>query len=506
MSEPNSILDQTCQWESETALLESTQATLEWDERTGMPSDAGPYRAEQITYLSGLIHQRRTDSTQADRIDSLVQLAQGQPEESDLVVTARYLKRNLSRRQKLPLELVQAMTKAVVLGQQSWSQARKAQSFKDFLPSLKTIVKLKREEAQLLAIDGSAYNGLLDEYEEGANEAHLQVMFAELRKQLVPIVAEAAEATRVRGSIFTQPSIPIAQQRTFNQIVAKEVGFNFEAGRLDETDHPFCTTLGPRDCRILTRYFENDLLSSLFSTLHEAGHGMYEQGLPANHFGLPLGSYASLGIHESQSRLWENAVGRSLPFWQWCTPLLKKHFTGFFTQADADTIYRYTNSVSPSLIRVESDEATYNLHIAIRFELEQKLISGVLEPSDLPEAWNAAYLEYLGIKPSHHAEGCLQDVHWSAGLFGYFPTYTLGNLIAAQWMEAIKESLGDLGELHRQGDFQPLLDWLRTNVHQHGKRYTPGHLVERVTGRPLSAIPFVKYLTRKLTDTGLLAG
>jgi carboxypeptidase Taq len=233
---------------------------------------------------------------------------------------------------------------------------------------------------------------------------------------------------------------------------------------------------------------------------------MYEQGLPANHFGLPLGSYASLGIHESQSRLWENAVGRSLPFWQWCTPLLKKHFAGFFTQADADTIYRYTNSVSPSLIRVESDEATYNLHIAIRFELEQKLISGVLEPSDLPEAWNAAYLEYLGIKPSHHAEGCLQDVHWSAGLFGYFPTYTLGNLIAAQWMEAIKESLGDLGELHRQGDFQPLLDWLRTNVHQHGKRYTPGHLVERVTGRPLSAIPFVKYLTRKLTDTGLLAG
>lgn len=505
MNEPSSLAETTFQWERETALLESTQATLEWDERTGMPSEAGAYRAEQITYLSGLIHQRRTDTTQAERIDALVQLATTQPDNAELVVTARYLKRNLSRRQKLPLELVQAMTKAVVLGQQAWSQARKARSFADFLPSLSTIVKLKREEAQLLAMDGSPYNGLLDEYEEGAKEAHLQVMFADLRKQLVPIVAAAAEATRKRGSIFHQPTIPIAQQRVFNQLVAKQVGFNFEAGRLDETDHPFCTTLGPRDCRILTRYFENDLLSSLFSTLHEAGHGMYEQGLPAQHFGLPLGSYASLGIHESQSRLWENAVGRSLPFWQWCTPLLKQEFPGSFAQADAEIIYRYTNSVSRSLIRVEADEATYNLHIAIRFELEQKLISGSLEPTDLPDAWNAAYQEYLGITPSHHAEGCLQDVHWSAGLFGYFPTYTLGNLIAAQWMETIQQQIGDLESLHRRGDFRPLLDWLRSNVHKHGKRYTPSQLVERVSGRPLSAIPFVKYLTKKLSDTGLLA-
>lgn len=506
MSEPKSILDQIALWERETALLESTQATLEWDERTGMPSEAGSYRAEQITYLSGLIHQRRTDAAQADRIAALVQLAQPHSEESDLAVTARYLKRNLDRRQKLPLDLVQALTKAVVLGQQAWSQARKVHSFDHFLPNLKTIVKLKREEASLLAIGGSAYNGLLDEYEEGANETQLQVMFADLRRQLVPIVAQAAEATRKRGSIFAQPPIPIAQQRTFNHIVAQAVGFNFGAGRLDETDHPFCTTLGPRDCRILTRYFENDLLSSLFSTLHEAGHGMYEQGLPSEHFGMPLGSYASLGIHESQSRLWENAVGRSLPFWQWCTPVLKQEFPNAFAEANAETIYRYTNSVSPSLIRVEADEATYNLHIAIRFELEQKLISGALEPTDLPDAWNSAYLEYLGIEPSQDAEGCLQDVHWSAGLFGYFPTYTLGNLIAAQWMETIQKTLGELDPLHRRGDFRPLLDWLRTNVHQHGKRYTPSQLVERVSGRPLSAIPFVQYLTKKLSDTGLLAG
>jgi carboxypeptidase Taq len=505
MSEPNSVLDAICQWERETALLESTQATLEWDERTGMPSQAGPYRAEQITYLSGLIHQRRTDAAQSDRIETLVQIASSEPEHSDLAVTARYLKRNLVRRQKLPLDLVQATTKAIVLGQQAWSQARKTRNFEHFLPNLQTIVQLKQEEAQLLAINGSAYNGLLDEYEEGASEAHLTTLFADLRQQLVPIVAEASEATRRRGIIFRQPSLPISSQRSFNRLVAEQVGFNFESGRLDETDHPFCTTLGPRDCRILTRYFEQDLLSSMFSTLHEAGHGMYEQGLPAEQFGLPLGSYASLGIHESQSRLWENAVGRSLSFWKWCWPLLQQHFPGCFEQGDAETVYRFTNAVAPSLIRVESDEATYNLHIAIRFGLERELISGTLSPADLPDAWNKAYRDYLGITPSHHAEGCLQDVHWSAGLFGYFPTYTLGNLIAAQWMETIEQSVGDLSERHSQGDFRELLHWLRSNIHRHGKRYAPKLLVEMVTGSSLTATPFLTYLKRKLRDTALLS-
>jgi carboxypeptidase Taq len=505
MPDVHSLLELTCQWERDTALLESTQATLEWDERTGMPLDAGAYRAEQITYLSGLIHQRRTDGAQADRISQLAELAQPEPSNSDLAVTARYLQRNLIRRQKLPLDLVQATTKAIVLGQQAWSLARKAKSFHDFLPHLAAIVKLKRQEANLLAINGSAYNGLLDEYEEGADERQLQILFADLRDKLVPVVAEAAEATKRRGPIFHQPNLPIAAQRPFNQFVAAKIGFDFKAGRLDETDHPFCTTLGPRDCRILTRYFEGDLLSSLFSTLHEAGHGMYEQGLPAEHFGLPLGSYASLGIHESQSRLWENAVGRSLPFWQWCTPQLQQHFSGAFDNVTAEDIYRSTNAVAPSLIRVEADEATYNLHIAIRFELEQKLISGNLEPKDLPDAWNAGYRDYLGIEPTNHAEGCLQDVHWSAGLFGYFPTYTIGNLIAAQWMESVQSSLGDLAALHCGGDFQPLLQWLRSNIHQHGKRFSPMGLVERVSGRPLSAEPFLNYLRTKLRDTGLLA-
>jgi carboxypeptidase Taq len=243
----------------------------------------------------------------------------------------------------------------------------------------------------------------------------------------------------------------------------------------------------------------------MFSTLHEAGHGMYEQGLPAEQFGLPLGSYASLGIHESQSRLWENAVGRSLSFWKWCWPLLQQHFPGCFEQGDAETVYRFTNAVAPSLIRVESDEATYNLHIAIRFGLERELISGTLSPADLPDAWNKAYRDYLGITPSHHAEGCLQDVHWSAGLFGYFPTYTLGNLIAAQWMETIEQSVGDLSERHSQGDFRELLHWLRSNIHRHGKHYAPKLLVEMVTGSSLTATPFLTYLKRKLRDTALLS-
>lgn len=505
MNQFEQVLESTCNWERETALLESIQATLEWDERTGMPEAAGAYRADQVTYLSGLIHARRTDTQQAERIEQIWATATQEAPHSDLAVTARCLRRELLRRQKLPLELVQATTKAVVLGQQAWVAARSAKSFEQFLPSLSTIVALKREEAQLLAIDGSAYNGLLDQYEEGANESALATMFTDLRSRLVPIVAEAAENTRQKGLQTSHAPIPIDLQRNFNRFVAQQVGFDFSAGRLDETDHPFCTTLGPRDCRILSRYNETDFLSGLYSTLHEAGHGMYEQGLPVQHYGLPLGSYASLGVHESQSRLWENIVGRSLAFWCWCLPQVNKHFKDHFSSRSENDMYVQTNLVTPSLIRVEADEATYNLHIAIRFEIERALIAGQLEAKDLPDAWSSLYQEYLGIEPTHHAEGCLQDVHWSAGLFGYFPTYTLGNLIAAQIMESIAQELGDLASLHQRGDFAPLLNWLRTRVHSHGKRYQSTELVLQITGQPLAADAFINYLRSKLSETGLLA-
>lgn len=502
MSNQPSILQATFAWERETALLESIQATLEWDERTGMPDDAGDYRADQITLLSGMIHQRRTHPEQAARIEQLSQLVSAEPADSDLAVTVRCLQRDLIRRQKLPLDLVQAMTKAIVLGQQAWSVARPKHDFDSFLPHLQTIVSLKREEAQLLAIEGSPYNGLLDVYEEGAREADLVEMFTKLCASLVPIVAEASrrKAIRTEEKVFE-----IEQQRLFNRTIAAAIGFNFKAGRLDETHHPFCTTLGPKDCRILTRYQPTDLMSGLFSTLHEAGHGMYEQGLPVEAFGLPLGSYASLGIHESQSRLWENAVGRSESFWQWCLPIAKNYFPGSLQSDRPEDLYAQVNQVSPSLIRVEADEATYNLHIAIRFDLERSLIHGKLEPCDLPDAWNEAYRQYLGIAPTNHGEGVLQDVHWSAGLFGYFPTYTLGNLYAAQLLNAASRDIGKLDTLFQQGEFQPLLEWLRQHIHRHGKRFLPGELVRRITGQPISAEPFLAYLRSKLQNVGLLA-
>jgi len=280
--------------------------------------------------------------------------------------------------------------------------------------------------------------------------------------------------------------------------VAEKIGFDFDRGRLDETSHPFCTTLGPNDCRILTRYDPHWIPSGLFGTLHEAGHGMYEQGLRADWFGLPPGAYVSLGIHESQSRLWENQVGRSRPFWQWLFGQTQQAFAPQLDDVSIDTFHFAVNAIKPSLIRVEADEATYNLHIIIRFDLERQLVEGTLSVDDLPDAWNSRYQSDLGVCPSSAAEGVLQDVHWSAGLFGYFPTYTLGNLAAAQLFDAAQKQIGDLDQMLMRGEFRPLLDWLRERIHYFGKCYSGAELVERATGSPLSADSLIAYLKSKL--------
>ncbi len=267
---------------------------------------------------------------------------------------------------------------------------------------------------------------------------------------------------------------------------------------MDETSHPFCTTLGPDDCRILTRFQLDNFPSGFYGTLHEAGHGLYEQGLPGEWYGLPAGAAASLGVHESQSRMWENFVGRSQAFWKWCLPELQASLGGTWDDVSLEQVYRDANRVQPSLIRVEADEVTYNLHILIRFEIEQELISGDLQVADAPQAWNDRYFRYLGIRPATNATGILQDIHWSAGLIGYFPTYTLGNLYAAQLMEAIKRDLGDVDSAIRKGDFEPLRNWLVKHVHQFGRCYHPGQLVQQACGQPLDATPLANYLRQKL--------
>ena len=494
-----SVFHSVCEQARRAMVLQTTADTLEWDERTGMPPQAGEYRAQQVSTLQTMAHQERTDASYGDQLQQLLDTCSGEDPHGDVAATIRELHRDWQRDRKLPDDLVQRIAKARVKGQQSWDQARRDDDFAAFRDTLANLVDLKREEAALLSdgTDKTPYEALLDEYEPGARVADLQATFENLRRPLVELIARITDAPRQPDVSIVQQDFNIAAQRQFSRDVARQVGFDFQRGRLDETSHPFCTTLGPSDCRILTRFETNWLPSGIFGTLHEAGHGMYEQGLREDWFGLPPGSFVSLGVHESQSRLWENQVGRSQSFWEWLYPQAVKTFAPNLDAVPLDDFHFAVNAVRPSLIRVEADEATYNLHIIIRFDLEQQLIDGTLAIDDLPDAWNDRYESDLGVRPANDADGVLQDVHWSAGLFGYFPTYTLGNLISAQLFDAAARDLGDLNASFRQGDFDSLLQWLRANVHTRGRCYTGQQLVEKATGASLSADHLVDYLRQK---------
>ncbi|MEM9366273.1 MAG: carboxypeptidase M32 [Planctomycetota bacterium] len=484
-----------CRRFREARLLSSSAELLEWDERTGMPPKANAYRAEQVSHLSGLSHRQRTDPVIADELASLADWEEAADPHSPTGATLRLLQEDFEKESRVPPALVQKIASATVRGQGVWDAARKANDYARFKPMLDEIIGLQREFGQCLAREGqTTYEALLDQYEPGARAAPLTEVFRELRSALVTLLDEIESSGRSMDEPLLQVGYSVEKQKVLSRRLAEAIGFDFERGRLDETSHPFCTTLGPSDCRILTRYHERFLPTSIFGTLHEAGHGMYEQGLPEDWFGLPAGTYASLGIHESQSRLWENQVGRSLAFWERFHPLMQELFPTQAKPASAEDWHRCFHRVERSLVRVEADEATYNLHIIVRFELEQALIAGDLSTDDLPAAWDDAYESVLGIRSPTVADGVLQDVHWSAGLFGYFPTYTLGNLVSAQLYEAAEKALGDLPGAFRKGDFVGLLSWLRENVHAHGRCYSPDELVERATGEALTAQPLIKSL------------
>ena len=476
----------------QTALLESALAVLEWDERTMMPPEAGGYRAEQVRHLAGLIHQRRTAKELGEWLEELEPESVGRhsPEGCDVY----WAWRDYQRHCRLPQRLVEELAEATVLGQQAWAEARKRDDFAAFLPHLEKILRLKREQAEAWGYDEEPYDALLDEYEPGARCRDVAPLLAELQSELTPLVEAITSASRQAPFPILQRCYPIAAQREFARETTRRIGFDYSRGRLDETDHPFCTSLGPDDCRILTRYDERYFSSGFFGALHEAGHGLYDQGLPKERFGLPSGTYVSLGIHESQSRLWENAVGRSLPFWKWRFEATREAFPESLQDVSLEDFHFAVNHVRPSWIRVEADEVTYNLHIVIRFELERALVQGELAPAELPGAWNEAYERLLGIRPEDDRVGVLQDIHWSAGLIGYFPTYTLGNLYAAQLLEAADEAIGDLEALVARGEFEPLLEWLRHNIHMYGRRYMPAELIQRTSGRPLESGPLIAYL------------
>lgn len=494
------LIEQVYEHARQASLLSGTLALLEWDHHTYMPAQGGEFRSEQVTQLSGWLHQRQTDPAYGDWLRAL--------SSSDAMTNLsavdraniRGLLRDYEKNVLLPEALVMATARATSRGQQIWVEAKQKRDFGMFRSALEEIVNLRREEASILQKPNrTRYDSLLDQYEEGADSSQVEKVFTELSASLIPLVREALEReARHPSHLAIAADFPIDGQRALSHWVAEKIGFDFDRGRLDETEHPFCTTLGPHDHRILTRYHVDSYSSGLYGVLHEAGHGMYEQGLPVAMHGLPAGAAASLGVHESQSRLWENLVGRSRGFWTWLYPEAIRFLPGL-SQVSIDQILADLRRVQRSLIRIEADEATYNLHIFIRFEIEKRLIDESLPVEELPSLWRDRYRECLGIEPSHDGEGVLQDVHWSAGLIGYFPTYALGNLYAAQLMESATRDLGDLESMFARGEFQPLLAWLREKVHVHGRSFLPHELMQRANGVPLSAQPFLNDLTKKRT-------
>jgi carboxypeptidase Taq len=482
-------------------LLNSISGLLGWDERTYMPPGGSGLRAEQSSMMARMSHERFTSPHIGDWLASVESSKLVRDPLGDAAVNVRETRRNYDRARRVPGELVQEMAHTEVLSQQAWAEAKRRSDFPAFKPWLEKILLLKRRQAACLSEGkGSLYDALLEDYEPGETADHLRTVFADLREPLVQLVNAVEASDRKPPVHILERRFPAAKQEQLARMASEAVGFDFSRGRLDVSVHPFCGGCGPTDVRITTRYDDSYFGDAFFGVLHESGHGMYVQGLPPEHYGTPRGSDLSLGIHESQSRLWENLVGRGRAFWRFFFPKAQAIFPESLADVSPDDFYFAINDVQRSLIRTESDEFTYNLHIVIRFELEQSLLSGDLPVADLPAAWAEKMRKYLGITPPDDARGCLQDVHWSGGGIGYFPTYTLGNLYAAQFFQTARRELPELDDSFARGDFRPLLDWLRRNIHSQGQKFTPSQLVRRVTGKDLSAHALLAHLRGKAEE------
>ncbi len=483
----------------EVQLLNSINYTLEWDERTHLPENASVYRAEQLAYLSGLAHKKQTDPKIGDILSELEAAGYGEDNLDPMDVNIRQWRRDYNLKTKLPILFVEEHTRVTILAQSYWKNAREQSDFELFKPWLEKIIGLKKQEADYYGYQGEPYDALLDQYEPGAKTDQIAEILTGLKETLIPLLEAVKNSSNQPDSSILTNDFPPVKQEKFAVEVAAKIGFDFANGRLDETIHPFCTTLGPKDVRITTRYMPNFLNSALFGVIHEAGHGIYEQNVRKNHWGTPMGEVDSLGLHESQSRLWENLVGRNKSFWEYWYSIAQTHFDAL-KDVSRDDFYFAINEVKPSFIRVEADEMTYNLHILLRFELEREIMNDNLRADDVPDAWNAKFNDFFGVRPPDDVQGCLQDIHWSAGLIGYFPTYSLGNIISAQLFAQANRVLGDLNEMFENGNYQSLREWLAANVHSHGRRYTSGELVEKVTGEPLTSEFLTSYLKQKFGE------
>jgi carboxypeptidase Taq len=476
--------------------LNHAAAVLEWDQETYMPEGAAEGRALQIATLREFAHELLC----ADEIHKAIERLSSEFEdgtvEADLV---RITKRDFDRATRIPSELVAKMARAAAMSRQAWMRARQTNDFALFSPHLAGILDLSRRQAEALGYTECAYDALLDQYEPDMLTREVSAVFTDLRKQLVPLVRQYSEAPAPDDS-FLHRLYPHKAQWEFGLSVIRDFGYDFNTGRQDLSAHPFTTTFSISDVRLTTRVDEHYFNPAFFGTLHEAGHGMYEQGIATELDRTPLADGTSLGIHESQSRLWENLVGRSRVFWSHYFPAARSAFPDALDGVTEQEFYRAINRVAPSPVRVEADEVTYNLHIMVRFELERGLIDGSISVETLPEAWNGRMEEFLGIRPTTNSEGVLQDIHWSLGAIGYFPTYTLGNLMSAQLFDQAELDIDGLEAQIGRGSFGELLSWLRENVHRHGRRRSATRILRDVTGSEISIDPWIQYVKTKYEE------
>jgi carboxypeptidase Taq len=467
-------------------------ALLGWDQQVKMPPGGAGVRAEQLATLNRLAHEALTADAVGELLEEL-DGADGLDPDSDDACLIRLVRRDWEKARRVPADLQAAMSRAASLAMPVWVKARQDSDFSQFLPALRENFELRRAYVDCFDDYEEPYDVLLDDFEPRMKTAEVRAVFDRLKQEQIPFVAEVKQDGErpLRGAVF-----PIEAQKVFELEVIERFGFDPSEWRLDTAVHPFASSIATTDIRLTTRYFESNL-DGLFGTMHETGHGLYEHGVARELERTPLAHGASLGLHESQSRLWENMVGRSLPFWRHFFPLLQERFPQALGSATLDDWYRSVNWVQPSLIRVEADEATYNLHIILRFELEQELLAGTVDLEELPAIWNARMQEYLGVEPPNDALGVLQDMHWAVGAIGYFSTYALGNVISGQLWEKVTAEIPDLHDQFERGEFGALAEWLRENLWRHGRKYLPSELLERVTGGGLDPEPYLRYLRGK---------
>lgn len=467
---------------------------LYWDMKTYMPKKALDSRAGVLEYLS----EQEFKLTTGDKVAEFVDFFKDKMDKLDLVdkVMIENLKRNYDETKKI---LKDKYLEYVVIASKSeaaWEEAKEKSDFSIFRPHLEKVVEYQKDFINYWGYEGNKYNTLLDKYEKGITVEKLDVIFGELRDGIVELLNKINNSNKKISKDIFQGNFPVKAQEEFSIEVLKKMGFDFEAGRLDVSVHPFTLDMGSKDVRLTTHYYENEISSALLSSIHEGGHGIYEQNIPDSLENTGLGGGVSMGIHESQSRFYENIVGRSREFWTHFLPIAKKYFAEF-KDTTLDEFYEAINYVEPSLIRTEADELTYSLHIIIRYEIEKALINGEIEVKDLPRIWNEKYKEYLGVEPSNDAEGVLQDTHWSDGSFGYFPSYALGNVYGAQMLNKLLEDKPNIFKEISEGNLKGVYEWLKENVHKHGSVYTPEELIKNITGEEINTKYFLEYLNNK---------